>query len=46
LTDLYTDHKDYVRRVEQSVMTLQAERWLTPRAGEEIIREAQDSNIP
>jgi hypothetical protein len=46
LRQLYGSHNRYVSSVRSSVKELVAQRWLTPADGEQIVQEAERSDIP
>jgi len=45
LTELYRDHEDYVRRIEQAARALQQQRLMLPEDVELTVREARDSTV-
>jgi hypothetical protein len=46
LQSLYPSHDDYVAKVRASVEKLQAQGWLTDENADEIIRDAEEADIP
>ena len=46
LAGLYQNHEAYVKKVEESVRRLKAQRWLTPEDCTEIIKQAREAALP
>jgi hypothetical protein len=42
----YPDHASYVQKVRARADQLVAERWLTPSGRDEVVREAQETQVP